>query len=280
MAKSSKIASQLQGEGSNSKCSKHNNVMHDVCLQGCTLKERGKMRIFLDVKPDERAAKIADEVTLVAVNEGFEIVNNPQKADIIAAVGGDGSLFHVINKHLDSKKTFVGINGGNLGYRCAVDKHQIADLATHLEREPILLSVFEVKFGKKTEYAVQDLRVERPTHRALRMKVEMNGRVISKIHLADGILISNALGSTGYNRSAGGRELPLEKDEAVITPICAFPHPLYDSITESIEMCGEVVITPTTTSRLVLDDRPFEVAGGESVRIRQIKNAYRLITKE
>jgi NAD+ kinase len=238
------------------------------------------MKFYIAVKPSDEARTLSKTVHKLLSAASHQCTEVPKESDIIVSVGGDGTLFHTITNHIHEGKPFIGVNGGALGYRCAVGKSNLEEVEARLSEMPFSLSVLDVEWGGTEDLAVQDVRVERLDHRALRLQLVMNGEVISQVHLGDGVLVANALGSTGYNTSAGGYEIPLSADAAVVTPVSPFPNKLYDSLTISIPLVGSLEVTPSTRARLVLDDRAYEIEAGTRVRITQRKGAYQLIARE
>jgi NAD+ kinase len=200
---------------------------------------------------------------------------------VVAAVGGDGSLIYAIHRFHHLGKPFVGINGGSLGFLSAV---KTEDIERNLSRfhlsDPVEIRPFLLQFEGRTELAVQDLRIERPTHRSIRMKIEMDGKVLAERHIGDGIIIANSVGSTGYSLSAGGRVLPIRSQEAVLTPISPFLGEIYDSIPTSVTAdFKEVVITTENEVRVVADNREYYLPR-TVVRITRAERGFRLYVAE
>ena len=237
------------------------------------------MRYHIGEKPCEEAHAASAQIKSILEGAEHEYASDPADSDIIVSVGGDGTLFHTIGSHIHHGKPFIGVNGGTLGFRCAVKKGAFEEILDYLGCKPYSLSIFRVIWGEESELAVQDVRVERLDQRALRLRIEMAGKLLSAVHLGDGLLVANALGSTGYNLSAGGYKIPLAKEGAVVTPICPFPNPLFDSISSSIPLVGGITITPKVDARLVLDDRFYLLKAGTEVTISQEMDAYKLIAR-
>lgn len=129
--------------------------------------------------------------------------------------------------------------------------------------------------------AVQDARIERIGHQALRLHIRNRGVTLAERHMGDGLIITGALGSTGYNRSAGGEALSLDSKEFLLTPICPFATGrVFDSLPKPVKIDQlDLELTPESTARLVLDNRSFEIPAGTTVRITQGAENFRLLVK-
>lgn len=236
------------------------------------------MKYYFAVKPD----KVAQAVALEAINL-VDVVMDPNDADIIAAIGGDGSLLHTIYHLHQYGKPFVGINGGSEGAKCLIRRSRLEEGFSKIDSMvPFELSLLEAEFDGNIELAIQDIRLERRTGKTIRVRIEVDSEVIANRHAGDGILVSNALGSTGYNRSAGGEILPLSSSELCLTPVCpTYAMVAFDNLMKSIIVkSGEIRLTPEDRVCLVADNRDFFIDGGVTVRIRKSDKSFRLFLKE
>ena len=156
-----------------------------------------------------------------------DLINDP---DVIMVVGGDGTFLNSVNDHgLD--KIYVPINAGHLGFLLndigtQADEHEsyrIYPTDGELIRDRNWLvrefPVIEVRFadGDK-EYAINDVFMERASGQTARISVRVDGSSLVSKMVCDGVIISTALGSTGYNFSAGGPVVhPLNRN-IIVTP--------------------------------------------------------------
>lgn len=235
------------------------------------------MKYYLSIKPSETAEGIAKKV-----REIVEVVENPEEADIIAAVGGDGSFLHTVYHYHQHKKPFVGINGGSLGFHCLVTKDQLSEgLVNITKSSKNRISLLEVAFNGKIEFAVQDIRIERSSHRSIRMKIETKDSIIANRHIGDGIIVGNSLGSTGYNLSAGGPILSITSKNLNLTPICPFDGEVFDSILTAITFNPKWIrVVPEDDFRLVADNREYYLKKGTVVTISRSEKQFEMYTKE
>ncbi len=241
------------------------------------------MKVYLAIKHGDKAQYMVKKLRAIFPNLGIEEISTPEEADKIFSVGGDGTLLYNIQKYLHLEKPLIGINAGSVGYLCrAHEDNMEEDLKEALNEEPLTFYAFDVTSEKLEEVAIAEVRVERPTLDCVRMKIVNNGATLAHKHIGDGIIITNSLGSTGYNDSAGGPILALDDKRAVLTPICPYKRggEIYDSIiTSQIYDDIDIEIITDHDARLVLENRGFVLTAGEPVHITYGKKKFFLHTK-
>lgn len=150
-----------------------------------------------------------------AIKEELEkkkfIFKVPDFADLIIAMGGDGTILRAINQYWDTefKKLFLGLNFGGKGFLLNNFREDVVDLIAEQRYQIFEFPFLEVKAIKKDGTIVEnisanDIYLERITPQCSKLNVWIDGRLAGKEMMADGIVISTALGSTAYNLSAGG----------------------------------------------------------------------------
>lgn len=146
--------------------------------------------------------------------------------DVIVALGGDGFLLHTIREYADLGKPIYGMNRGTEGFM--LNPYSTENLETKVtQAQKITLHPFKMNAthadGKVSEaFAFNEVSLYRASGQASKIKVTVDGKVRLEELVGDGILLSTASGSTGYNLSAGGPIIPLGCDIVALTPIC--PH--------------------------------------------------------
>ena len=155
-----------------------------------------------------------------------------RKADVIIALGGDGTMLRAARIIDRTGVPLLGINLGSLGYLTDVPVDELADALTrlfsnqyHLDTRSRVYSV--VWRGDReiaTVSALNDLVVNMgPLPRALDLEVRLDGDSLGR-WLGDGVIFSTPTGSTAYNLSAGGPICHSAVTCLLLTPIC--PHSL------------------------------------------------------
>ena len=192
-------------------------------------------QIYLKVKrPGKRAENVAKRVTEFLARNGVRVNQGDihPKDEAIVVVGGDGTLLHVASLAYSRQLPLLGINAGGLGFLTEV---HIDEMEESLKR--LINRHFELD-----ERMVLSVRVHSPKkHSPIREYVALNEAVITKGALSkiiqintwaddlflttykgDGLIVSTATGSTGYNLSAGGPIVYPNLDVIILTPICPF----------------------------------------------------------
>ena len=157
-----------------------------------------------------------------------------QRADIVIAIGGDGTLLYAARLVARHGVPLLGINRGRLGFLTdvmpqnmvvAIDAALDGKLAT--EERTLLRATVRTADGKVTEsLALNDVVLQKAASgRMLDFEVFVNGRYVNS-HAGDGIVIASATGSTAYALSCGGPIVEPHLDVLVLAPIC--PHTLSD----------------------------------------------------
>ena len=148
---------------------------------------------------------------------------SPRESDIIVSIGGDGAVLRAAQTALSADRPLLGVNGGRLGYLCALDLADVENLtAERLARWPIsprTLLAFE--FGGRGHLALNDVVVaKRSFGSTVELTIRLNGAPPMKLR-GDGVILATPTGSTAYNLSAGGPILMPDAACFAITPICA-----------------------------------------------------------
>jgi NAD+ kinase len=190
---------------------------------------------------------------------GMEIVPLEQlieRADLIIAIGGDGTLLYAAGLVAEHDIPLLGINRGRLGFLTDVLPQDMegcmdAVLAGRCEADPrpLLQARLTSADGRQVQrFAVNDVVFNRlETGRMLDFETRIDGRYVNS-HGGDGMVVATATGSTAYALSCGGPIVNPRLHVLVVAPIC--PHTLSDrpivvpaDSRVDIRLIGE---TPTT----------------------------------
>ena len=180
-----------------------------------------------------------------------------QQAQLIIAVGGDGTILLAARQAVAAAIPLVGINRGRLGFLADVSPD---DMLTRLDE--ILSGIYEkekrmllkaeiVSDSGNTDcgYALNDIVVKRhDTGRMLEFQTFVNGDYVNT-HGGDGFIVASPTGSTAYALSCGGPIVAPGLDAIVLAPIC--PHTLSDR---------PLVIPATTTVEVRLREEHTDMA--------------------
>ena len=174
------------------------------------------------------------------------------RADLVIAIGGDGTLLYAARLVAGHKVPLLGVNRGRLGFLTDVMPQDMlaavdAALAGTLEPDerPLLNAELHAAAGSVAwAFALNDVVMQKhDTGRTLEFETRVNGAYVNT-HDGDGIIIASATGSTAYALSCGGPILEPHLDALVIAPICA--HILSD---RPIVVSGRSVVEVTLLER-------------------------------
>jgi NAD+ kinase len=216
-------------------------------------------------------AAASDLVTRVPEDEIAE------RADLVVAIGGDGTLLYAARLVAHRGVPLIGINRGRLGFLTDVlpqDMLASVDAAIdgHCERDE--RSLLEARLvganGAITRaLALNDVVLQKwETGRMLDFETWIDGAYVNS-HGGDGLVVASATGSTAYALSCGGPIVAPHLDALVVAPIC--PHTLSD---RPIIVSGRSVIEvrlsdrPDTRAEITCDGVPLgELLPGQRLEV-------------
>jgi len=157
-----------------------------------------------------------------------------ESADLIIAVGGDGTILRAASLARGHERPLLGINRGRLGFLADVSPD---DMLTSLDRvlqgdyseesRLLLDAVVHSPDGKlRTATALNDVVLQRrDSGRMIDFETRIAGRYVNT-HAGDGLIVATPTGSTAYSLSCGGPIIEPTLDVVAVVPIC--PHTLGD----------------------------------------------------
>ncbi len=174
---------------------------------------------FLAAQTDE-----ADEALKVLT--GLYGQYPPEEADVIVALGGDGTMLENLHKTMELEKPVYGMNRGGVGfllnpYRAEELPERLAN-AQSVTIHPLRMQA-TCQDGREIEaLAFNEVSLFRETRYAARVSITVDGIERMPELICDGVLVSTPAGSTAYNLSAHGPIMPLSANVLALTPISAF----------------------------------------------------------
>ncbi len=157
-----------------------------------------------------------------------------EQAQLIIAIGGDGTMLHAARLAALNSVPLLGINRGKLGFLTDVSPDDMCErvddvLAGRYARETRMLLAAQLMRGAQPAQqmlAANDVVLQKwETGRLFEFETWIDGNYVNT-HGGDGIVIATATGSTAYALSCGGPIIHPDVDALVLAPIC--PHTLSD----------------------------------------------------
>jgi NAD+ kinase len=173
-----------------------------------------------------------DSAKIIGVESMRSASQLAESCDVIAVLGGDGTMLNATHRIGPTDTPLAGINIGTLGFltSCTDDELELfaqALLENSYKVIPrILLETCITYVDGRTEsdFAVNEITLSRgQTGRLISLDAFIDGALLNHYH-ADGLIVATPTGSTAYSLAAGGPLLSPIAKAFVITPIC--PHSL------------------------------------------------------
>ena len=199
-------------------------------------------------------------------------------ADLVVAVGGDGTMLYATRLVAGRDVPLLGINRGRLGFLADITPGEMLRRLDEVlagdfdeERRMMLEAVIENGAGEpRRALALNDVVLQkRDTGRMLDFENWVNG-VYVNTHGGDGLVIATPTGSTAYALSGGGPIIHPSLDAITLVPIC--PHTLSDRpivIRGDARIEVRVLERPDTRAEVACDGQPLgELVAGERLLVR------------
>ncbi len=199
-------------------------------------------------------------------------------AEIVFALGGDGTVLRAAELARPAGAPLLGINLGRVGFLAEAEIHDLDQVVrnvvarTYTVDERLTLDIEAVCDGKVVmqSWALNEVSVEKGAReRMLELLVDVDGRPLSR-YGCDGVVCATPTGSTAYAFSAGGPVVWPEVEALLLVPISAhalFSRPLVTAPTSTIR----ITVEPYTTYAVLCCDgrRVFDLTPGASVTVRR-----------
>lgn len=259
-------------------------------------------RVVVIARHPQRSAAddVASGLAALARDRGADVIevsdldSDPDRlgaADLVVAVGGDGTVLRVVRALGGSGTPVLGVNVGLLGYLTQVQPEDAADvLAAWLEdgvardlwideRGLLDVEVSRVE-GQSIEVrhlCLNEVVLDRhESGRTVRIRVDIDGETFAT-YSADGVIVASPTGSTAYSLSARGPVLSPRVKALLVTPVS--PHMLFDrSLVLSWQEEVSMIVAASRPARLALDGIALGLLSeGDRVTVRGSSSTARFV---
>lgn len=151
---------------------------------------------------------------------------SPDEADVIVAIGGDGTMLETLHRSMQRNIPIFGMNLGSVGF--LMNRFDEGDLMERLALarpavlHPLLMEARRVNGEMQKALAINEVSLLRETRQTAKIRIIIDGLVRMEELFCDGVLVATPAGSTAYNLSAHGPIVPLGAPILALTPISAF----------------------------------------------------------
>ena len=200
-----------------------------------------------------------------------------ERADLVIAIGGDGTLLYAARLVAHRGVPLIGINRGRLGFLTDVlpqDMLSSVDAALEGRCEPDQRSLLEARLigarGTTTRaLALNDVVLQKwQTGRMLDFETWIDDAYVNT-HGGDGLVVASSTGSTAYALSCGGPIVAPHLDVLVVAPIC--PHTLSDRpivVSARSVIAVKLIDRPDTRAQVTCDGVPLgELQPGDRLEV-------------
>ena len=149
-----------------------------------------------------------------------------EDADMVIAIGGDGTLLNALRKSETRNIPIYGINRGSVGFLMNSPTFEsLNERVSNAEAvtiHPLSMKATDIH-GKTFEgVAFNEVSLLRQVRQAAKISISIDHIVRMEELICDGVMVATPAGSTAYNLSAHGPILPLKSEILALTPISAF----------------------------------------------------------
>jgi NAD+ kinase len=197
-------------------------------------------------------------------------------ADLLVAVGGDGTMLHAARMAAARDVPVLGVNRGRLGFLADIGPDRMLESVDdalegrcQVETRMLLEASLQVGGRRHGCVALNDVVVAKgESGRMLDLRTWLDGTYVNT-HGGDGFIVSTSTGSTAYALSCGGPIVHPGLAAIVLVPIC--PHTLSDRpIVVGADSVVEIEIADRheTRAMVVCDGMVLsELEPGERLRV-------------
>jgi len=202
------------------------------------------MRIGMVAKVDlEEAVELASKIINFLEEKEVEIVidqslalklNKSQdravklkdmEADVVVAVGGDGTILRTQSYISPKKIPLFGINMGTVGFLTEIDSENAFEALEEFFAGNYFVekrTQLRVWHNNELPSALNEVvLMTRKPAKMLHIQIEVDDEIVEELR-ADGLIIATPSGSTAYSMSAGGPIVDPRVGAFIIVPICPF----------------------------------------------------------
>ncbi|MCQ1537799.1 NAD(+)/NADH kinase [Methanocalculus taiwanensis] len=211
----------------------------------------------------------SDTADTLKLDGGVSFDDLPGQADVVVAVGGDGTVLRAVSK-MQVQIPVIGVNWGEVGFLADLERGHALDFLASLKPgfpvEKRMRLSFESDHGPIGDALNEALIVTSRPAKMLRFSIIIDGEVAETFR-ADGIILSTPTGSTAYAMSAGGPIVDPWIDGVLVVPLAPYmlssrPHII------STDRQIEIHLESTKPANLVIDGVEVEPLGfSGSIRV-------------
>ncbi|MEM3775792.1 MAG: NAD(+)/NADH kinase [Metallosphaera sp.] len=198
------------------------------------------MRLKIINKESPEIYPLVDEIRKLALSMGF--VLDDRNADLILAIGGDGTLLRAI----DYGKPIMTVKAGRRGFLMDVEPKHVEEALDRLKKGDYIVEEYpliKVKFpgGEREAFNEVGVLYDEPESIVITVSISDTSFTVE----GDGVLVSTPQGSTGWSMSITGVFL-MTKDSLEISLVSPILTPV------------KSLIVPRTEINLIMESKGYD----------------------
>ncbi|TFJ92552.1 NAD kinase [Lentibacillus salicampi] len=211
----------------------------------------------------------------LAKDNNFQIVDNPNDANVIVSVGGDGAFLQAVRKTgFRQDCLYTGITRSNeSGLYCDFNMDNFDGMLhtmQHEEMEVRRFPVIDVQVnGESTFQCLNEASIRSTIIKSIVIDVHIDDKHFETFR-GDGLIVATPTGSTGYNKSTQGAVIDPKIPCFQVSEIASLNNNRYRTLGSSFVLNKD----RTLTMEIVQDGNDYPVVGldNEAYSIRNIQN--------
>lgn len=206
------------------------------------------------------------------------------KVDFIIVIGGDGTLFRVIQKLRSFETPIIGVRTGRRGFLLDVEPSEALKRLNDLVKgmytvcEYMLLKVISMvgeEFYALNDVVVASIRDTRSTVISLEVYVDQD--LLYKFD-GDGVIVATPLGSTAYTLSAGGPIVDADLKALIVTPLASLQTNVKPVVLSPERIVEVVNVSEWEKAVCAIDgDVKFKLDKEDRVTIRKAETGVKIV---
>jgi NAD+ kinase len=193
------------------------------------LSEPPPRRIALAFHPRRDVESARAIVERWAADARIELCDEPDGADLLLALGGDGTMLGALRRGAPLGIPVLAANLGRLGYLTEVDEAGLPAALEALAAGRFAIEervALEARWDDGSRVAYNDVVLSRtPGQGRAALGLHVDGQLLVR-YASSGVIIATPMGSTAYSFAAGGPIISPQTRAMVVTPDA--PHGLFN----------------------------------------------------
>ncbi|KGX93348.1 inorganic polyphosphate/ATP-NAD kinase [Pontibacillus halophilus JSM 076056 = DSM 19796] len=214
----------------------------------------------------------------IARESGFEIVHHSSDANIIIAIGGDGTFLQAVRKtgfRDDVLYTGITTSEEQSGLYCDFNLDQFDEMIDSMQHAPLEVRRFptiEMNVNHESSFlCLNEMSLRSSLIKTIAMDVYIDDTYFETFR-GDGLIVSTPTGSTGYNKSSRGAVVDPKLPCFQVTELASLNSNRYRTLGSSFILGGERELT----LKIIQDGNDYPIIGAdnEALPVRNVETVH------